>query len=71
MDRSREWRVHHHDAQHDAGIEVIVDVGSVKLSCGDGRKKLSENTGAAVGELVENKGGSGEFGVDGEMAGAS
>ena len=71
MDRSREWRVHQHDARHDAGIEVVVDVGGVKLRRGDGRKELSENAGAAVGELVENKGGAGEFGEDGKKAGAS
>src|SRR5215831_62983 len=70
MDCGREWRVHQHDARHDAGVEVVVDVGSVKLCCRDGSKELGENTGAAVGELVENKGCAGQFSEDGKKASA-
>ena len=40
MNRGRERWVHQHDARHDAGIEVVVDVRGVEPGRGDGGKKL-------------------------------
>jgi hypothetical protein len=50
---------------------MVVDVRGVKLRCGNGRKEPGENAGPAVCKLVEDKGGTGEFGEDGKKAGAS
>jgi hypothetical protein len=70
MDRCRERRVHQDDARNDARVEVVVDVRGVKPRCGDGRKDLPENAGAALGDLIENQRGAGQFCKNGEMAGA-
>ncbi len=55
MDRCREGWVHQHDARHDAGIKVIVDVRRVIVRRGDARKELRKNAGTGLGELVEDK----------------
>jgi hypothetical protein len=71
MDRCRERRVNEHDTRHDAGIEVVVDVCGVELRRGNDGKELRKNAGAALGELVEDKGGAGQFSEDGKKACAS
>ena len=50
---------------------MVVDVRGVKLRRADGGKELRENAGAALGELVEDERGAGQFGEDGKKAGAS
>ena len=49
MDRHRKWRIHQHDARHDAGVEVIVDVGGIKTGYRNGGEKLRENPGTILG----------------------
>ena len=70
MNRCRERWVHQHDTGHDAGIQVVVDVRGVKPGRGDGGKKVAKNAGTALGKLVENERGAGEFSEDGKKAGA-
>src|SRR5260221_8269199 len=70
MTRCRERWVHPHDAGHDAGIQVVVDVRGVKPGRGDGGKKLREDAGTALGKFVENERGAVEFSEDGKKAGA-
>lgn len=45
----RERRVHQHDARHDGGIEVIVDLRGVEAGGGIGRKEMCQKIGAGVG----------------------
>ncbi len=51
----REWRVHQHDARHDASVEVIVDMRGVEARDGDAGKEKREKLRASPGEFVENE----------------
>ena len=66
----RERRVHQHDARHDAGVEMIVDMRGVEPRDGDAGEESVENAGAGVGEFVEDERRAGELGEDREQAGA-
>ena len=63
----REWRVHQHNARHDAGIEMVVDLGRVEARGGTGRKEMRKKIGARVGQFVQHQCAAGDLGQDGEQ----
>jgi hypothetical protein len=71
MGRGREGRIHQYDGRTDRRIEVIVNVRCVVPRDRNARKQLRQEIRAAVGELVEDEPGAGEFSENGQHAGAS
>lgn len=51
----RERRVHQHDGRQKAGVEMIVDLGGIEAGDRQGRKEERQETGASLGEFVENE----------------
>jgi len=55
MGDRREWRVHQHDARHNRGVEMIVDMRGIKPRDRDTWKEVVENPGAGIGKFVEHE----------------
>jgi hypothetical protein len=65
----REWRVHQHDAGHDGGIEMIVDLRGVEARDGNGREReVSRSARVSASSLRTSAAGG--LGEDAKQAGA-
>ena len=68
--KRRERRVQQDDGGSDVDIEVVVDLRRVEAGHSHMREEMTEEAGAGLGQLVQGERGAGEFGEDGEEAGA-
>ena len=66
----RKWWVHQHDAGNSIGVQIVVDLGRIEACDRKGWKEGREKRAARLGQLVEMEPASGNFGENGEQAGA-
>ena len=67
MRRGREGRVHQNHARPDRGIEPVVDLLGVVAGDGNVAEQTAEQSGARVGDLVQDELCLGQFGEDREQ----
>ena len=70
MGAGREGRIHQDDGRAQRRREVVMDMGGVVLADGSVGEDPAQEGGAMIGKLVEDQARAGEFGMDGEQAGA-
>ncbi len=69
MSCDRERWVHENDARYDRAIEMIVDVRGVMAGDANVGKKLGQQSGARLRQLVQDEAAAYELRKDGEQAG--
>ena len=68
MRRSREWRIHQHDARAQRIVQMVVDLSRVVACRRDSGKQLPEQSRAGLRQLVQGQSAARELGEDGEQA---
>ena len=66
----RKRRVHQHDAGNGTLVQIVVDLGRIEACDRKSRKEGREKRAARLGQFVEMEPAPGDFGEDGEQAGA-